>query len=160
VADEAKFIDLPASPLWLAHDHPQVNPTPGTLVARPRSTVVKLMFPLRAQQALGETAAQQYWLREHGPLIRSQAAGSGILRYLQVHRVEDELEQQLRQARGTKVDGYTGHAELWFDRATTAITTSERRDANARAVADESQFIDFAQSAMWLAKEHVVVDRL
>ena len=47
LADEAEFIDLPASPLWLAHEYPQVNPTPETIVARPMSRIVKLHFPLR-----------------------------------------------------------------------------------------------------------------
>jgi hypothetical protein len=30
--DEAHFIDLPHSPLWLAYEYPQVNPTPETVV--------------------------------------------------------------------------------------------------------------------------------
>ena len=28
LADEAEFIDLPPSPLWLAYEYPQVNPRP------------------------------------------------------------------------------------------------------------------------------------
>ena len=45
--DEARFIDLPNSPVWLAHEYPQVNPTPELLVARPWDTTVKLYYPLR-----------------------------------------------------------------------------------------------------------------
>ncbi len=37
LADEARFIDLPASPLWFAHEYPQINPGPEPLVARPKS---------------------------------------------------------------------------------------------------------------------------
>lgn len=160
VADEAKFIDLENSPLWLGHEYPQVNPTPENIVARPRSGLVKLYFPLRAQQDLGEAAAQRYWYSNHGPIIRRQAAASGIQRYVQVHRIEDELEQAMRAARGTKTPGYTGHAELWFDRAVLGVATPERREGGARAIEDESKFIDFARSTMWLAKEHVLVDHL
>ena len=94
VEDEGKFIDLAASPLWLTHDYPQVNPTPENLVARPRSSLVKLYFPLRAPATMTDAEAQGYWYSNHGPIIRRQAAGSGILRYIQVHRFEDELEQQ------------------------------------------------------------------
>src|SRR4051794_1292688 len=52
LADEAEFIDLAASPLWLAHEYPQVNPAPETIVARPTYRVVKLHFPLRHPEAM------------------------------------------------------------------------------------------------------------
>lgn len=158
VADEARFIDLPESPLWLCHEMPQVNPTPENLVARERDTLVKLYYPLRHRSDWSEAAAQRYWHTRHGPLIRRQAAGSGIRRYVQVHRVADELEQALRESRGTRVEPYMGHAELWFDRAELQLSTVERREASRRAIDDERVFIDFARSGMWLAKEHVFVD--
>ncbi|MEQ8482994.1 MAG: EthD family reductase [Pseudomonadales bacterium] len=160
VEDEAKFIDLPNSPLWLAVEHPQVNPTPEILVARPRSTLVKLYFPLRTHAGRDEADAQRYWYTQHGPIIRRQAAGAGIQRYVQVHRLADELEDALRKPRGTTVEGYMGHAELWFDRAQLQTSTPERREGNRRAIEDESSFIDFQRSCMWLAKEHVFVDHL
>jgi len=158
VVDESKFIDLSQSPLWLAHEFPQVNATPENIVATPRSGFVKLYFPLRARAELGEAAMQRYWYSNHGPLIRRQAAGSGIARYIQVHRVDDPIEADLRSARGTQVEAYAGHAELWFDRGVTSVVTPERRLANQRAIEDESKFIDFRRSTMWLAKEHVFVD--
>jgi uncharacterized protein (TIGR02118 family) len=160
IEDEARFIDLPNSPMWLAHEFPQVNPTPETIVARPRSTVVKLYYPLRTHAGRDEADAQRYWYSNHGPIIRRQAAGAGIQRYVQVHRVADELEAALRQRRGVTVDGYMGHAELWFDRSALAGGAPERAEANARAIEDESNFIDFQRSSMWLAKEHVFVDHM
>jgi uncharacterized protein (TIGR02118 family) len=158
--DEREFIDLLNSPLWVAVEHPQVNPTPEVLVARERSSLVKLYFPLRTHSDRDEAEAQRYWYTQHGPIIRRQAAGSGILRYVQVHRMTDPLEAALREARGTRVEGYMGHAELWLDRAQLQVSTPERREANRRAIEDESTFIDFPRSCMWLAKEHVFVDRL
>ena len=159
VADEAKFIDLPNSPLWLGHEYPQVNPTPENIVATPRSGLVKLYFPLRMKPDLPLTEAHQYWYADHGPLIRRQAAGSGIERYLQVHRVRDErLDAAFTRARGTKAEAYDGHAELWFERAALAGSTPEQVAAGRRAVSDEAHFIDFKRSAIWLAKEHVFVD--
>jgi len=158
VEDEARFIDLAHSPLWLNHEYPQVNPTPENLRAHERNTMVKLYFPLRCHAAQSMSEAQQYWFASHGPLIRRQAAGSGIQRYIQVHHVADELEAGLREARGTVTEPYMGHAELWFDRAQLQVSTPERREANRRAIDDESKFIDFQRSSMWLAKEHVFVD--
>ena len=158
--DEKNFIDLPSSPLWLNHEYPQVNPTPENLVASERSPYVKLFFCLRhlPQQKLEE--AQLYWRTRHGPLIRAGAQAGRILRYVQVHRYADELEHALRQSRGTTAEPYTGHAELWFDRAALGGTGTPESATGARlAVEDESKFIDFKRSAMWIAKERVFIDR-
>jgi uncharacterized protein (TIGR02118 family) len=157
--DERRFIDLAQSPLWLAHEYPQVNPTPESIVARERSGVVKLHFPLRHLPTLTMEEAQRYWRVQHGPKIRRHAAASGLLRYQQVHRYESPVEAMLRSARGTVTDAYTGHAEAWFDRSV-ARSGPEVRAASAAAVADERNFIDFTRSTMWIGKEHVIVDRL
>ena len=125
-----------------------------------RSGVVKFYFPLRARRDMKEDEAQLYWRTNHGPLIRRQAAASGILRYVQVHRFETELEAALREPRGTSAEPYTGHAELWFDRREMGVRSPEREIAGQRAIEDESKFIDFERSSMWLAKEHVIIDRM
>jgi uncharacterized protein (TIGR02118 family) len=158
--DEARFIDLPNSPLWLAYEYPQVNPSED-VVAREGSGLVKIFFALRhpANQTL--TQAQLYWRTNHGPTIRQLAQGSRMKRYIQVHRCEDPIEQQLRASRGTRVAPYTGHAEAWVDRADQAAVaqTPEARRASAIAIEDEAKFIDFANSAMWIGRERVVIDR-
>ena len=79
-------------------------------------------------------------------------------RYLEVHRFEDDLEQQLRAGRELGSRPYTGHAEAWFDRAELALvgSTPEGKRAMQVAVEDEANFIDFANSAIWLAKEQRV----
>jgi len=158
LADEAEFIDLPSSPLWLAYEYPQVNPTPEHVVARVKSPVVKLHFPLRHPVGMSLDDAQLYWRTSHGPLIRSMAPAMGMIRYQQVHRFESAFEGALRQARGTAVDAYTGHAEAWFDRSRPGAGP-EAAEAGRRAVEDEAHFIDFARSAIWIGKEHVFVDR-
>ena len=157
--DERRFIDLPNSPLWFAHEYPQVNPSPENIVARERSGIVKLYFPLRRRTELTEDAAQLYWRTSHGPLIRSQASAAGILRYQQVHRFDSALENDLRAARGTVVPAYMGHAEVWFDRGVQR-SGPEAAASGARAIEDESKFIDFKRSCMWIGKEHVFIDRI
>lgn len=156
--DEATFIDLPQSPLWLNVEYPQVNPAGEDVVATPRSSWLKLHFPLRLREELGFEAGQAYWRTHHGPLIRRQAQAAGIHRYQQVHRLETPLEAGLRASRGTAVDPYDGHAEVWIDRAV-ARQGPEVERAGERAVEDESRFIDFRRSSMWMGKEHVIVDR-
>jgi hypothetical protein len=157
LADEAEFIDLSSSPLWLAHEYPQVNPV-ETIVARPNSRIVKLHFPLRHPAGMSLDDAQRYWRVQHGPLIRSMAPAMGMLRYQQVHRYETPFEAALRTSRGTEVEAYTGHAEAWFERG--GAPAPEAADAGRRAIEDERVFIDFARSAMWIGKEHVFVDQI
>jgi hypothetical protein len=158
--DEMKFIDLPNSPLWFAYEYPQVNPGED-MVAREHTPLVKLYFPLRHPANMSLDEAQLYWRTNHGPTIRNVASAMRMRRYLQVHRCEDPLEQQLRASRGTKAAPYTGHAEAWFDRADlmTVGNTVEGRRAMEIAVEDESRFIDFANSAIWIGKERVMIDR-
>ncbi len=160
VEDEAKFIDLPNSPLWFAYEYPQVNPTED-MVAREHSPLIKLFFCFRHHRNQSLEQAQLYWRTNHGPTIRGVSQGMRMRRYLQVHRFEDDLDQQLRSARNTKVEPYTGHAEAWFDRGELAAVgdTPEGKRAMEIAVEDESKFIDFPRSAMWIAKERVFIDR-
>jgi uncharacterized protein (TIGR02118 family) len=159
--DEKKFIDLPNSPIWLGYEYPQVNPSPENLVALENSSILKFYYPLRHLPEMTLDAAQLYWRTTHGPIIRMIAQQMGILRYVQVHRFEDDLEIALREARGTKEAPFTGHAELWFDRLgmLSGLQMPERLKANEIAMKDETNFVDFSRSAMWVAKEHVFIDK-
>ena len=155
--DERRFIDLPQSPLWMAHEYPQINPA-VEVVGRPRTGIAKLHFPLRHLPSLSFDEAQRYWRVQHGPLIRRQAVAAGLLRYQQVHRYETPFEEALRSARGVVVEPYTGHAEAWIDMGLPR-SGAEAQLASRRAVEDEQRFIDLPRSAMWMGKEHVIVDR-
>ena len=159
--DEKNFIDLPNSPMWFAYEYPQVNPS-EYVIAHEHGPLVKLFFCLRhlAHQSLAE--GQLYWRTNHGPLIRSVAPGFRMQRYLQVHYCEDVPGvKAMSDARGITTPPYSGHAEAWFSRADlmTMADVPEAKRAMEIAVADESKFIDFKRSAMWLGKEHVFIDR-
>ena len=156
--DEGKFIDLPESPLWFAYEYPQVNPVPENIVAKVKSNVVRVFFPLRHQTQLSEEAARHYWLTQHGPIVRSHAEAAGTLCYRQVHRANSPLDEALQEARGTKVESYLGHAEAWIDRGH-APATAEARLANKTFIEDEHNFIDMNRSTIWFGKEHTIIDR-
>ena len=158
LADEANFIDQATSPLWLAHEYPQVNTQRDRVVARPKTGVVKLYFPLRQLPALSSEAAQLYWRTEHGPLVRSFAVARGTLCYNQVHRCDSALTEPLQTARGITVEPYLGHAEAWIDRLV-ARAGPECAEAVAAAQVDEANFIDWSRSTAWIGRELVFVDR-
>jgi hypothetical protein len=155
--DEARFIDLPNSPLWMAYEYPQINPTPENVVARPKSNVLRVFYPLRHKSELSEADARHYWLTHHGPIVRSHGEATGTLCYRQVHRANSPIDDGLRAARGTKVDPYLGHAEAWIDRGRSP--TEEAARANRAFIEDEHNFIDMSRSTIFFGKEHVVIDR-
>jgi len=158
LADEAQFIDLPESPLWFAYEYPQVNPTPENVVARVKSNVVRVFYPLRHQARLSEEEARHYWLTQHGPIVRSHAEAAGTLCYRQVHRANSPLDRGLQTARGTRVESYLGHAEAWVDRGRLP-DSAEARTANRVYIEDEHNFIDMKRSTIWFGKEHSIVDK-
>ena len=158
LADEEKFIDLPQSPLWMAYEYPQINPSPENIVARVKSNVVRVFFPLRHQTHLTEEQARHYWLTQHGPIVRSHAEAAGTLCYRQVHRANSPLDAGMQSARGTQVESYLGHAEAWVDRGV-ARGTAEAKLANQTFIEDEHNFIDMTRSTIWFGKEHTIIDR-
>ncbi|MBT5700157.1 MAG: EthD family reductase [Gammaproteobacteria bacterium] len=156
--DEAKFIDLPNSPLWFAYEYPQINPVPEDIVAKPKSNIVRIFFPLRHQTHIKEEDARHYWLTHHGPIVRSHGQASGTLCYRQVHRANSALDAGLQAARGTVTESYLGHAEAWVDRGA-APSTDEARRAGAAFIEDEHNFIDMARSTIFFGKEHTIIDK-
>jgi hypothetical protein len=156
--DEARFIDLPNSPLWMAYEYPQINPSPEDVVARVKSNVIRVFFPLRHKTSLSEEQARHYWLTHHGPIVRSHGAATHTLCYRQVHRANSALDEGLRNARGTQVEPYLGHAEAWVDRGRLPATEEARR-ANRAFVEDEHNFIDMNRSTIFFGKEQVIIDR-
>ena len=158
LADEQKFIDLPQSPLWLAYEYPQVNPSPENIVARVKSNVVRVFFPLREQSQISEADARHYWLTQHGPIVRGGAEAAGILCYRQVHRANSPFDEAIQTARGTQVESYLGHAEAWVDRAA-APATEEARVAGESFITDEHNFIDMQRSTIFYGKEHTIIDK-
>lgn len=159
LADEGNFIDLGNSPLWVAYECPQINPSPENIVASPISPCVKFYYPLNVLDGNGFDEAQLYWRMNHGPLVRRYGPAMGALRYIQVHRLEDELNTALAEARGVEAQPWLGHAELWFNQTSFLAQTSEAAEARRLLTDDESKFIDFSRSAMWLGKERTFIDR-
>ncbi len=155
--DESKFIDLPNSPLWFAYEYPQINPVPENIVAKPKSNIVRVFFPLRHQPQIKEEDARHYWLTHHGPIVRSHGAASGTLCYRQVHRANSALDAGMQVARGTVTESYLGHAEAWVDRGL-APRTDEARRAGEAFIEDERNFIDMTRSTIFFGKEHTIID--
>lgn len=157
-AAQAELIDPEHSCCWLAHEYPQVSTVAGRVLAEPRTSLMRLVFPLRALPRLGEEAARRYWLTMHGPLVRSHSRARGLAAYQQVHRWDSPLVAKLAETLGLRIGEYLGHAEAWFDRAQPR-QGPEVEAAAGNALADEHQFIDLPNSTLFSGKEYPFVLR-
>lgn len=158
IADEQGFVDGAASPLWLAHEYPQVSITRERTVARPRTGVMRVHMALQPRAGMAQDEAQRYWRTVHGPLLRQHAPARGMLCYQQVHRFDSPLAAALAAPRGSTAEAFMGHAEAWYDRLAMPAGP-ETEDAMAAAIADERNFIDLRRSVLLTGKELVFVDR-
>ena len=121
--------------------------------------MIKLVFCLRRRPELSSSDFHRYWRETHAPLVRRHAAALRIRRYVQVHTLEDALNDALRQTRGGP-EPYDGVAELWWDShddLAAAIATPEGQLAGAALLEDERRFIDLTQSPLWIAEEHPII---
>ena len=119
---------------------------------------IKLVFCCRRKPDSSRAEFQKYWLESHGPLVRRlRAALPQMRRYVQSHTLDSPVNDAIRAGRrsGEAFDGIT---EVWFDSLESmgASSTQEAADAGRRLLEDESRFIDFAASSVFVTEEHEI----
>jgi hypothetical protein len=119
--------------------------------------VIKLVFCCRRRPGLSREEFQRYWLEEHGRLVRSlREVLPQMRRYVQSHTVGDEVNDGMRAGRGT-AEPYDGITEVWFDDLASMGSSSEdAAAAGRRLLEDESTFLDFARSSVFVTEEHEI----
>jgi uncharacterized protein (TIGR02118 family) len=121
--------------------------------------LLKLTFCLRRLPSLSVLEFQDYWLNNHGPLVRRLQPALGMVRYVQLHRLDTDLADGMRRVRNAP-EPYDGVAELWWESEDTyraARRNPEAREAGRLLLEDEAKFIDLARSPLWLNREEVIV---
>ncbi|MEA2170582.1 MAG: hypothetical protein QOF76_3882 [Solirubrobacteraceae bacterium] len=122
--------------------------------------MVKLVYCIHRHQSLSPEEFRRYWLEEHGPLVRSVAGAIGAVRYVQSHTTAPEVNEVLRASRGSE-EPYDGVTEVWWASLAdleAGMGTAEGQDAQRRLLDDESTFIDFARSRVFMTEEQVIFD--
>jgi hypothetical protein len=158
VEDERRFIDHSRSSLWLAKEKTFIERDPAGTVASQESPVVKLSFVFRRLPKMSLKECHDYWRDVHGQRVLQQAADFPMRRYVQTYTLEDPLNDLLRASRGT-IEPYDGVAEMWgvLDELAAAAATPDGQRAADEFLEDERRFIDATRSAIWFAKEHVLI---
>ena len=61
--------------------------------------MIRLVFLLRRAPHLSLEEFQTYWRDTHGPLVASHATALGMLRYVQVHALDDDINARMAAQR-------------------------------------------------------------
>lgn len=120
--------------------------------------MIKLVYCLTRRADVAPERFHAYWLEQHGPKVRQRKAALHALKYIQSHTVEPELNGLLQASRGMQPP-YDGITEVWWDSADTlkaAIATPEGAQAMKDLLDDESTFIEFATSRLFVTEEHSI----
>jgi len=126
-------------------------------MAEEEARMVKLVFCARRLPHLSRQEFQRYWRETHGPLVRRYADVLRIRRYVQVHTLDDPVQEALRASRGGP-EPYDGVAELWWDRREDLVRDDPQwRQAGEALLEDERRFIDLASSPLFIGEEHPVI---
>ena len=122
--------------------------------------MIRLEFALRRKAGMSREDFQQYWREVHGPLVARHSVTLGIHRYIQLHTVDDPINDGFAAARGGMEPIYDGVAELWWKSPAdlAAAATPAGAAAMDELLQDEKKFIDLPNSPMWFAYEYPQVN--
>jgi uncharacterized protein (TIGR02118 family) len=143
----------------LRHDHaPRTEgypSAPGRLTPE-NHRMIKLTFCIRRLPHFSREEFFAYWHGHHAALARKNARAMHVLRYVQLHALEDPINDVLRGSRKAP-PGFDGVAEMWWSsrrEMEQAFNTPEGKAAGKEMLTDEKNFIDLANSPIWLSEEH------
>ena len=122
--------------------------------------MIRIEFVLRRKEGMSREEFQDYWQNVHGPLVARHSSALNIHRYIQLHTLDDPINDALAEARGGMEQPYDGVAELWWETpdALNAFKSKEGAKAAQELLDDERKFIDLPNSPLWFAYEYPQVN--
>jgi EthD domain-containing protein len=122
--------------------------------------MIKLVYVIRKRADVSEKDFHEYWLKHHGPLVRRFAKAMQAKKYVQSHTIMEDAGREFRASR-KMTETCDGITEVWWDsfaEMTADPQNPQRLEAARALVEDESKFIDFARSSIFLTEEHEIFD--
>ena len=118
---------------------------------------IKLVYCLTRKASLTREQFQDYWLNTHAPKVEAVRHLTGMKRYVQSHTIECDLGRAARRHRGN-AEPYDGIMEGWWDSEEQAMAalSEEAIHALQMLLDDESRFIDFDKSRIFITREHEI----
>jgi hypothetical protein len=118
--------------------------------------MVKLVYCIKKRDDVSSKDFYDYWLNNHGPLVRSFAKTINAVRYVQSHTIMPEMNELFITTRNL-AQPYDGITEVWWNSSEEmqAGYAHEAGQAAAQALLeDEAKFIDFSHSSIFMTEEH------
>ena len=122
--------------------------------------MIKLVYCVRRKAEISAEEFSRYWLEEHGALVKSVAGVLRARRYVQSHTTAAGVNAGLSEGRGLG-EPFDGITEVWWESVDELLAGSSSeagREAAGRLQEDESRFIDFSDSRLFLTEEHEIFD--
>ncbi len=122
--------------------------------------MIKLVYCVTRREDVSPEEFYRYWLNEHGPKVRSVARALNAVRYVQSHTILPERNKALQESRGLEPP-YDGITEVWYPssgESRAEVSADERQAAAKLLLDDESRFIDFSRSRVFMTEEHEIFD--
>ena len=118
--------------------------------------MAKLVMCVTRHPDLSPEQFRDYWLNNHGPLFKKNAAALKAIKYVQSHTINTQINDEMRESRGT-LPAYDGIAEISFaseQDLMEATSTPEGQAITEELRNNESKFIDLAKSSVFFVQEH------
>jgi hypothetical protein len=119
-----------------------------------------IYYAVRRLPQLSREQFQEYWRNTHGRLAERLLKALGARRYVQVHTLDDPLNELLQGMRGITKEPYDGIVVIVGEREKLieASSTEAGQRAMAELLEDEKNFIDSSRSVIMIAQEHVIFE--
>ena len=145
--DERRFIDLAASPIWMADEH--------TMIAGPQEGL-RMTSAVRRKPGTSRAEFRRHWAEVHAPLALARPDVFGLTHYVQMHTPDDAEQFAPAIVRGAPAP-YDGLAEVYV--AATDPDPDEAAILRAEIAADTESFVDRTASTTCVGRVDVIVDR-
>ncbi|TAM09149.1 MAG: EthD family reductase [Nevskiaceae bacterium] len=120
--------------------------------------MIKLVYLLAKRQDVSLQDFYTYWRETHSKNVKARQKALRMKKYIQSYTVEPELNDLLRESRGLEPP-YPGVTEVWWESAAdlkAALATPEGAAAMQFLIDDESRFIDFSHTRVFMTEENTI----
>jgi hypothetical protein len=159
---DSAYVDFSRSDCWFSIDVPQVF-SAADCTATWNNTYLKAFYVPRRQSHLSLAQAQLHWMSCHGAMARQFIRFLPYERYVQGHRIESKVIDELKDMLGggfEDIDAGIGQAEAWIDRRIVpSLQGPEVERMMGMLVADIALFVDAGKSHIFATKEHVILNQ-
>lgn len=123
--------------------------------------MMKISYCMRRKSGLSRKEFQDYYRKKHTRVLSSEeSAELKMIRYCQLHVVEESINQDLDSRRGGE-PAFDAVAEIWVESEEVWRTSWLSEGGQAvleKLKLDEQNFVDWSRSVIFMSKELVMMD--